>query len=115
VSPDIEPASTLELSRAYASDFARSLLRLAFKNVKRTGDVVDSEYNGGAWDRVLNERAWLDAPLEEFLAGQSRSPRLAKVNGQLVRIATKDYYKYRIRALSELMMRHVGDATSQVE
>ncbi|MCP1884357.1 hypothetical protein ABIF64_007730 [Bradyrhizobium japonicum] len=115
VSPDIEPASTLELSRAYASDFARSLLRLAFKNVKRTGDVVDSEYNGGAWDRVLNERAWLDAPLEEFLAGQSRSPRLAKVNGQLVRIATKDYYKYRIRALSELMMRHVGDATSLVE
>ncbi|KJC34260.1 hypothetical protein UB31_39450 [Bradyrhizobium sp. LTSP849] len=116
LSPDIAPASTLELSRAYAADFARSLLRLAFKNVKRTGDVVDSEYNGGAWDRVLNERGWLGGvPLEEFLAGQSPSPRLAKVNGQLVRIATKDYYRYRIRALSELMMRHVGDATSLVE
>lgn len=105
----------LALSRAYATDLARSLLRLAFKNVKRTGDVVDSEYNSGAWDRVLNKRAWIGKPLEEFLAGQSDSPRLAKVNGQLVRIATKDYYKYRIRALSELMTRHAGDATSLVE
>lgn len=105
----------LALSRAYTTDLARSLLRLAFKNVKRTGDVVDSEYNSGAWDRVLNKRAWIGKPLEEFLAGQSDSPRLAKVDGQLVRIATKDYYKYRIRALSELMTRHAGDATSLVE
>ncbi|MCA1471231.1 methyltransferase domain-containing protein [Bradyrhizobium sp. IC3195] len=114
-SHNIAPASRLELSHAYAADLARSLLRLAFKKVKRTRDVVDSEYNGGAWDRVLSERAWLETPLEEFLVGQSHSPRLAKVSGQLVRIATKDYYSYRIGALSELMARHAGDATSLIE
>lgn len=99
----------LALSRAAAPEFARSLLRLAFKNGKRTGDVVDSEYSSGAWDSVLNKRAWIGKPLEEFLAG------LATVNGQRIRIATKDDYRYRIRALSELMMRHAGEATSLVE
>lgn len=114
--PDAMPASRLDLSLAYSTDLARSLLRLAIRNVRRTGDVVDSEYNSGAWDRVLNERGWLVArTLEEFLIGQNVTPRLAKVDGKLVRIATRDYYRYRIGALSELMMRHSGGATSLLE
>jgi hypothetical protein len=109
-------ASRSELSRAYAIDLARSLSRLALKNVRRTNDVVDSEYNSGAWDRVLNERAWLGGhTLEEFLIGQNTAPRLAKVDGRIVRIATRDYYRYRIGALSELITRHAGDATSLTE
>lgn len=114
--PDAMPASTLDLSLAYSTDLARSLLRLAIRNVRRTGDVVDSEYNSGAWDRVLNERGWLVAgTLEEFLIGQNAAPRLAKVDDKLVRIATRDYYLYRIGALSELMMRYSGGATSLLE
>jgi hypothetical protein len=114
--PDAVPASRLDLSLAYSTDLARSILRLAFRNVRRTGDVVDSEYNSGAWDRVLNERGWLGVQtLEEFLIGQNVAPRLAKVDGQLVRIKTKDYYRYRIGALSELMTRHSGGTTSLLE
>jgi SAM-dependent methyltransferase len=114
--PDVTPASTLDLSRAYAIDLARSLRRLAFKNVRRTRDVVDSEYNSGQWDRVLKQRAWLGGrALEEFLIGQNSAPRLAKVDGQIVRITTSDYYRYRINALSELVKRHSGAATSLLE
>jgi hypothetical protein len=106
----------LDLSRAYTVDLARSLRRLAFKNVRRTNDVVDSEYNSGSWDRVLNQRVWLDGrTLEEFLVGQSTTPRLAKVDNRIVRITARDYYRYRIGALSELIGRHAGEATSLLE
>jgi len=114
--PDVTPASKLDLSRAYAIDLVRSLGRLAFKNVRRTNDVVDSEYNSGAWDRVLNERAWLGGrTLEEFMIGQNTAPRLAKVDGRIVRITAREYYRYRIGALSELIRRHAGAATSLLE
>jgi hypothetical protein len=114
--PNVIPASRLDLSQAYVIDLARSLGRLAFKNVRRTNDVVDSEYNSGAWDRVLNQRAWLGGrTLEEFLVGQNTAPRLAKVDGRIVRIVTRDYYQYRIGALSELIKRHSGAATSLLE
>jgi hypothetical protein len=114
-SPDVKPASRSNLTRAYAANFVRSIGRLAFKNVKRTNDVVDSEYNSGGWDRVLNERAWLAGTLEEFLIGKDEAPRLAKVDNQIVRIATADYYRYRIGALSGLMARHAGEVKSLVE
>jgi hypothetical protein len=114
--PDVTPASKLDLSRAYTIDLARSLRRLAFKNVRRTNDVVDSEYNSGEWDRVLNQRDWLGGrTLEEFLIGQNSALRLAKVDGRIVRITTRDYYRYRIGALSELIKQHVGAATSLLE
>jgi hypothetical protein len=114
--PEVKPASRFDLSRAYTIDLARSLRRLAFKNVRRTHEVVDSEYNAGEWGRILAERAWLREPtLERFLIGHNDAQRLAKVDGQIVRIATSDYYRYRIGALSELMSRHAGGATSLLE
>jgi hypothetical protein len=114
--PDVTPASRLDLSQAYTIDLARSLRRLAFKNVRRTSDVVDTEYNAGEWGRILGERAWVGAPtLEDFLVGRNDAQRLAKVDGQIVRITTRDYYRYRIGALSDLMAGHAGGATSLLE
>jgi len=114
--PDVKLASRRDLSRAYAVDLARSLRRLALKNVRRTNDVVNSEYNAGEWSRILSERAWQGGrTLEEFLVGQNDAQRLAKVDGQIVRITTKDYYHYRISALSELITRHTGGTTSLLE
>jgi hypothetical protein len=114
--PNIKPASRLELSQAYATDLVRSLRRLVLKNVRRTTDVVNSEYNVGQWGRILNERTWLGVrDLEEFLVGHDGTPRLAKVEDQIVRIATNDYYRYRIGALSRLVTRHAGAATSLLE
>jgi hypothetical protein len=114
--PDVKPASQLDLARAYSADLARSVRRLTLKNVRRTNDVVDAEYNSGQWGRVLAKRAWLGAHnLEDFLVGQNDMPRLAKVDGQIVRIATTDYYRYRIGALSELLARQAGPAASLLE
>lgn len=114
--PDMRPATPLDLSLAYTADLARSLRRLALKNVRRTHDVVDSEYNSGEWDRVLNKRAWLQAPsLEQFLAGSSEVPLLAKVDNEMVRIPARDYYRYRIGALSDLIARHAGAAEALLE
>ena len=65
---------------------------------------------------MLNQRAWLGGrTLEEFLIGQSTEPRLAKVDGRIVRITARDYYRYRIGALSELIARHAAEATSLLE
>jgi hypothetical protein len=112
----VKPASRLDLSKAYTIDLVRSLRRLAFKNVRRTHEVVDTEYNAGEWKRILGERAWLRAnTLEQFLIEENDAPRLAKVDGQIVRISTKDYYRYRIGALSELISRHAGGARSLLE
>ncbi|SEM34157.1 hypothetical protein SAMN05443254_101863 [Bradyrhizobium sp. OK095] len=114
--PDVKPASRLDLSKAYTIDLVRSLRRLAFKNVRRTHEVVDTEYNAGEWKRILGERAWLRAnTLEQFLIEENDAPRLAKVDGQIVRISTRDYYRYRIGALSELISRHAGGARSLLE
>lgn len=108
--PDVERASRFDLSRAYAIDIARSMRRLAFKNVRRTHDVVDSEYNSGEWGRILAEKRWSRTPaLEDFLVGVNDAPRLAKIDSQIVRIKTRDYYRYRIGALSNLIARHAGD------
>jgi hypothetical protein len=113
---DVKPASQLKLSRAYTVDLARSLRRLALKNVRRTNEVVDSEYNTGEWGRILSERGWLGGrTLEEFLIGHNDTQRLAKVDGQIVRIATNDYYSYRISALSELITRQAGGTKSLLE
>jgi hypothetical protein len=114
--PDVKPASRLDLSREYTIDLARSLRRMAFKNVRRTHDVVDSEYNAGEWGRILGDRGWLRSKtLEQFLIGENDASRLAKVDGQIVRITARDYYRYRIGALSELISRHAGGAKSLLE
>lgn len=114
--PDVELASRSDLARAYATDVARSLGRIVLRHRHRTRDVVDSEYNSGTWDRVLRERSWLRATtLEHFLVGDDTSRRLAKVDGQIVRLSSSDYYRYRIGALSKLIARHAGSADALLE
>lgn len=114
--PSVKPASPADLARAYVADAARSVARIALRNRHRTSDVVDSEYNAGTWDKILQSKTWLRAPtVEEFLLGSDNAPRLAKVDGQIVRLPTRDYYRYRIGALSELMIRHAGGSASLLE
>jgi hypothetical protein len=114
--PDVKRASRAALARAYTGNVARSFGRIALKNRRRTSDVVDSEYNGGTWEKVLIERSWLGAlSLEEFLAGEDSAPRFAKVDDEIVRLSTKDYYRYRIGALSELVAKHAGETRSLLE
>jgi len=109
-------ASLAARSKFYAVDIARTALRLIFKRVRRTGSVVDAAYNLGEWDRVLKQQAWLEADdLEAFLVGTNKSRLLAKVDNEIVHIATDDYYRYRLKALGDLLMRHAGTADCLLE
>jgi hypothetical protein len=114
--PNVKPASRAELAHAYVTDVARSLGRMVLKHRRRTSDVVDAEYNSGTWGRVLAARSWLRAPsLRDFLVDTSETKLLAKVDGQIVGLAARDYYRYRIGALNELVARQAGPADSLLE
>lgn len=116
LTPVATPVAPFELARASAVDIARSVGRIAFKNIRRTRDVVDSEYNSGQWGRILSERSWLQEPtLESFLIGQDDHERMAKVDGQIVRIKVREYYRYRLGALAKLVSDQAGEATSVLE
>lgn len=116
LTPVPTPATSFELARACAVDIARSVGRIAFRNVRRTRDVVDSEYNAGQWGRILSERGWLEeSTLDGFLIGQDDRERMAKVDGQIVRIKASEYYRYRLGALAKLVSNHAGGATSLLE
>lgn len=112
----ITPASLSDKATAYALDAIRSIGRLATRRVKRTAEVVDSEYNLLHWHRMLSEKSWTKAAsVDEFLIPKNPAQRLCKVDNQICRAGADDYYRYRVRALGELLTRHVGGATEIVE
>ena len=114
--PDVRSVSRARLARAYVADLGRSVGRMALNSRRRTSALVDAEYNVTTWGRVLEDRSWLCAgSLEDFLVGKDDRQLLAKVDGQIVQLSNRDYYGYRIGALSELIARHAGSAESLVE
>jgi hypothetical protein len=113
---DFAPASLLDKTTSYALDAARSLGRLAMRRVKRTADVVNSEYNLTHWQRMLESRSWTTATtIADFLIPPDRTLGLRKVEDRICRIANEDYYSYRARALGELIARHGDEAREIVE
>lgn len=112
----ISPASLPDRAITYAGVMARSLYRLMIRRIKRTADVVDSEYNLQNWQKMLAGKAWLRAAnLTEFLTPADSTECLRKVDNKILRIDHQSYYRYRIAALSDLIMRHAGDAQQIVE
>ena len=110
------PASLSDRVATYALDAARSIGRLAMRRVKRTADVVDSEYNLLHWQRVLSEKRWTTAAsLIDFLAPRNSAQDLRKIDNEICRVADDDYYRYRAKALGDLLARHMGGATEIVE
>jgi hypothetical protein len=102
-------ASLADRATTYALDAVRSIGRLVLRRVKRTADVVNSEYNLLIWQRVLTARAWTKTnDLSEFLIPPNSAQELRKVDNQICRIAAQDYYRYRAKALGELIARHAG-------
>jgi len=113
---DFAPASLPDRAAAYAVDAARSIGRLAMRRVKRTVDVVNSEYNLTHWQRMLSAKTWTTAAsVGDFLIPKNPALGLRKVDNQICRIAADDYYRYRARALGELLTRHAGGTTEIVE
>lgn len=110
------PASLSDRATTYALDAVRSIGRLAMRRVKRTADIVDSEYNLLHWQRTLSEKNWTKAAsIRDFLIPKNPALGLRKVDNQICRVAADDYYRYRAVALGELLARHTGGATEIVE
>jgi hypothetical protein len=112
----LSPASLPDRAATYSVDLAKSVYRLILRRVKRTADVVDSEYNSLHWQKILSAKDWTRAKnLADFLTPPNPAERLRKVDSQILRIEAQRYYKYRINALGELIRRHCGDAERIVE
>ena len=110
------PASLRDRAAAYAIDAVKSIGRLAVRRVKRTADVVNSEYNLLVWQRVRAARAWTRTnDLSEFLIAPNTTQELRKVDNQICRITAEDYYRYRTGALGDLIARHAGPSEQIVE
>jgi SAM-dependent methyltransferase len=82
----------------------------------RTRERVRAEYDAGHWRRVLEQQTWAETPdLRTFLIGNDATPIIAKVDGRVVRIAARDYYRLRLSALVEAVGEHVPDTHQLVE
>jgi len=108
-------ASLSDRAMTYSLDAAKSIYRLFTRRVRRTAAVVNSEYNLLNWHQVLSAKAWTQAAtLGDFLIPTNPAQSLRKVDNHICRIAADEYYRYRTRALGDLIARHAGGVSEIV-
>lgn len=111
-----QPLSARGLFSCYIQDLTRSVARMAIRRTRRTKDQVESEYHAGHWQRMRVDRPWIQfSDLTEFIVGSDRQLRIAKACGQVVEIATDEYYRLRLSALEQVMAVQAGDVDELVE
>lgn len=94
------PLSRLGEAWCLVREIAWDLAALGLRSVRRTPDRVRVDYDLGVWKAALEKRAWSRYPtLEQYVISDDHSMRTAKIDNQLVRIRTDDYYRYRHQAL----------------
>jgi hypothetical protein len=112
----LSSASVQDRAVAYAIEAAKSIYRLVLRRIERTQDKVNAEYNLLNWQKVLSNKAWINAKdLGDFLAPTDQTERLRKVDDRILRIDGQSYYRYRAGALGDLIARHCGGAKRLVE
>src|SRR4051812_32242809 len=96
VVPMAEVSSAVSL-KILIKQALKTAAALAVKPVRRHSEVVNADYNSGAWLDSLKRRPWADsASLDDYLFHSSNSAlRIAKINNKIVRLRTWDYYKFR--------------------
>jgi hypothetical protein len=119
--PSFQPlspaASTLALARelGYALLAAKSRLR-GFSYARRGNETVNDEYDQGNWKSVLDERRWEKvSSLVDYVVPQIDTVRLAKIDGQLGWVTTRDYYRFRLKKLQQLIENHSTGGDELVE
>lgn len=106
----------LQLASAVAGDLLRSTARLVARRARRHREMVAAEYDGGHWKGMLERRPWLSTrDLEGFLEGTDATDRLAKLDGEVFKLPTHEYYRRRIALLQDLLQREAGGANELVE
>jgi hypothetical protein len=103
-----EQMSSLNVALVHAKSIVRSFGRTFLKRVRRDRQRVMDEYDVGHWARARIDRAWERAgSLEEFLIGERGDVIVARVEGVPTRLPCREYYRYRLRALPQLVTRHL--------
>src|SRR5439155_16735036 len=79
-------------------------------------ETVGAEYDRGNWKALVAERRWEKAgSLFEYVVPPIDTTRLAKIDGRIVRIKTRDYYEFRLRKLQQLIESHANGEDEMVE
>lgn len=90
--------------------------KLVGRRGRRRRESIAREYDGSIWKRVLDERRWEKvASLHDYVVPQDSRPRLAKIDGRIVRISTSDYYEFRLAKLQELIALRTIDGEGIIE
>jgi hypothetical protein len=119
--PSFEPLSRAAATATLAREVGHALLAARsrfrrFSNARRGNEIVNDEYDQGNWKSVLEERRWARvSSLYDYVVPPSDTIRLAKINGQLGRITTCDYYRFRLKQLQQLVEAHSGGEDELVE
>ena len=89
---------------------------LLAERLERNAAQVKAEYDAGTWKAVLEQKKWAQcASLRDYLVPGDEGLRVAKIQDQLVRIRTCDYYDYRLRILQEVLAQYAGDEKELIE
>jgi hypothetical protein len=100
--------------------YARSILvdvahRLLFRRHRSRGQVM-ADYDQGEWAQQQRAARWTTAQsLEDYLLPDSIEPRIVMIDGRLHRLPVRDYYRFRIGKLHDIMSRCAPDTTRLVE
>lgn len=114
--PLMIPVSAAETYAIVAKGMAKDIAALVLRRLKRSQEVVRSEYDQGHWKRVLDEKRWLRyASLRDYVGSGTEALQVSKIDNCLVRISGRDYYAYRAEMLCAVMGEYAADVPELVE
>ena len=119
--PSFRPLSVGGSALALAAEVRGALVvagsRLRGSSYHRRGnETVSNEYDQGNWKAVLDERRWEKAAsLLDYVVPPIDTVRLAKIDGRIGRVTTRDYYRFRLKRLQQLVAAHATDRDDLVE
>lgn len=107
---------TLTSSLAYLRCLLANVFhKLVVHRVRSRGQVT-SDYDQGEWLGTLREARWERCKdLAEYVFTADAQPIDAIVEGRLMRLPRRDYYRYRTQKLVTTLERHAADMDTLVE
>ncbi|MGH2372395.1 MAG: class I SAM-dependent methyltransferase [bacterium] len=121
--PDDPAGRRLSVAEEWVSllrEIVRDAAALLSRGVRRSRSQVTDDYEHGVWRHALVQKPWLGAAsladyVEPARDRRLRKTLLATVNGRVVRIDTRDYYRYRNRLLLAVLERWAEGEEDLVE
>ncbi len=105
-------SATLIFARNIVINLAHKIIFRRFRNKEQ----VISDYDQGEWLDTLKERRWLKyRTLQEYVFGNEDSEIIALVEGDLLRISSREYLKYRTSKLEKILAKYSESSQKLIE